>query len=240
MIEYSIDNNIGIIKFNSDNYNTIDNPLFTEPEKLNDFLNSGNVNAVILTGEGRHFCGGANKETLPILSSDKKKYTETIDKGKELLKLFEESPVPIVSVVKGSCFGAGLEIALSTHFIFSSKTAMFGFPEVGLGLMPGLGGTITSNRRIRKSVLTEIILSGEFLSSEEALDKGIVDYIYSGKDVFNQAVEFINRLILKRDPYQIKLILKSINNGYTMDRDMALKKESQYFAELASRQFSEK
>lgn len=240
MVEYSIENNLGIIKLNSDNYNTIDNPLFTDPQELDRFLNNSKIRAAIIMGEGRHFCGGANKDTLPLLSKDPEKYAETINRGKELLKIIQQSSVPVISVVKGSCFGAGLEIAISTHFIFSSKTAMFGYPEVNLGVMPGLGGTINSNRRIKRSVLTNMILSGDFLSSEDALEKGIVDYIYSGKEVFEKAVEFIDRLVLKRDPLQIELILKSINNGYVLDRDEALTLESRYFAELASLRFSEK
>lgn len=240
MVEYSIENNLGIIKLNSDNYNTIDNPLFTDPQELDRFLNNSKIRAAIIMGEGRHFCGGAKKDTLPLLSKDPEKYAETINRGKELLKIIQQSSVPVISVVKGSCFGAGLEIAISTHFIFSSKTAMFGYPEVNLGVMPGLGGTINSNRRIKRSVLTNMILSGDFLSSEDALEKGIVDYIYSGKEVFEKAVEFIDRLVLKRDPLQIELILKSINNGYVLDRDEALTLESRYFAELASLRFSEK
>ncbi len=240
MVEYSIENYFGIIKFNSDNYNTIDSPLFTDPKKLDSFLNNGNIKAVFIMGEGRHFCGGANKEKLPILSANPEKYAETINRGKELLKIIQQSSVPVVSVVKGSCFGAGLEIALSTHFIFSSKTAMFGFPEVNLGIMPGLGGTINSNRKIKRSVLTEMILSGDFLSSEEAVKKGIVDYVYKGKEVFEKAVEFIDKLVSKRDPLQIKLIIKSINNGYVLDRYEALRLESNYFAKLASIRFSEK
>lgn len=240
MVEYSIENNLGIIKLNSDNYNTIDNPLFTDPQELDRFLNNSKIRAAIIMGEGRHFCGGANKDTLPLLSKDPEKYAETINRGKELLKIIQQSSVPVISVVKGSCFGAGLEIAISTHFIFSSKTAMFGYPEVNLGVMPGLGGTINSNRRIKRSVLTNMILSGDFLSSEDALEKGIVDYIYSGKEVFEKAVEFIDKLVLKRDPLQIELILKSINNGYVLDRDEALTLESRYFAELASLRFSEK
>lgn len=239
MIEYSIDNSIGIIKLNSDNYNTISNPLFADPDELSEFLNSKNIRAAIIIGEGRHFCGGANIDTLSKLSSDRERYIEAIDKGKEVLKILQSSPIPIISVVKGSCFGAGLEIALCTHFIFSSKTAMFGFPEINLGIMPGLGGTVNSSRRIKRSDLTDMILSGDFLSSEEAMKKGIVDYIYKGKEVYNKAVEFINNLLENRDPLQVKFILNSINNGYVLGRDEALKIESQYFAELAYKKYSE-
>lgn len=239
MIEYSIENKIGIIKLNSDNYNTLNSPQFTEYEMLNDFLNKGKIRAAIITGEGRHFCGGANKESLPLLSENREQYIQLINEGKGLLKLIEESSVPVISVVKGSCFGGGLEIALSTHFIFSSKTAMYGFPEVTLGLMPGLGGTIRGNKRLSRSFLTKMILTGDYYSSKEALDNGIVDFIYRGKEVFDKAVEFIENVVLKRDSFQIELILKSINNGYAIDRNNALRLESEYFTELASKRFSE-
>lgn len=241
MVDYSIEGKIGIITLKSDNYNTISNPLFTSHNELSDFLNKDNLKAVIITGNGRHFCGGANIKYLSEQIKNKKdEFEQLVNKGKNLLSLIENSPVPIASVVKGSCFGAGLEIVLNSHFIFSSKTAMYGFPESELALMPGLGGTIISNEKIKRSVLTKMILTGEMINAEEALENGIVDYIYSGKDVLEKAIKYLNDLVSKRDKTQIEYILKSINNGYKLPREDALILESNFFTKLALKKFQER
>lgn len=240
MVKYSTLGDIGLITFKSDNYNTISNPIFTSYEELSEFLNKDNLRAVILTGYGRHFCGGANLDYLnEQIKTNKNEFEKLVNKGKALLSLLENSPVPVASVVKGSCFGAGLEIALNSHFVFSSKTAMFGFPESELELMPGLGGTIISNVKIKRSILTKMILTGEMISSEVALENGIVDFIYSGKNVLDKAIEYLNLLVSKRDKTQIKFILQSINNGYNLSREEALKIESKLFTDLAIKKFME-
>lgn len=237
MVKYSVENDIGVITLDSDNYNSIDSPLFADPKQLKQFLYSKEFRAAIIIGEGRHFSSGANLENLKDLSTGKEQLEYLLNQGKEILQIIENSPIPVASVVKGSCFGAGLEIAFSTHFIFASKTALFGFPESDHGLLPGLGGTIISNSRIKKSVLMEMILSGEFIDAESALQKNIVDFVYSGKTVFEEAKSYLVNITAKRSSMQIEFILKSINNGYTKLREEALNLESNYFAQLAIEKF---
>ena len=132
---------IGTLVLSNPPHNSFDQPLFAERSLVERVLDHPGQKALILQGEGRHFSHGADPAQLREQLRGPA-FQHEMDRGKELLALIADAPVPILALVRGGCLGAGLEIALCCHFRFAAASALFGFPEVGLGLIPGFGGPL--------------------------------------------------------------------------------------------------
>ncbi len=99
-----------------------------------------------------------------------------------------------MAAIEGACFGAGLEIAFCCNYRLAAESALFSFPEVTLGLLPGFGGTIRLPKLIGHRAAKKLILSGDMITSEEALRLGLVDEITGKKESFSKALELIKGL----------------------------------------------
>ncbi|MEJ2544817.1 MAG: enoyl-CoA hydratase/isomerase family protein, partial [Calditrichaceae bacterium] len=141
--------------------------------------------------------------------------------------------IPVVAAVQGSCLGAGLEIAMSCHFVFASKNAMFGFPEAGIQLMPGFSGTVFSKNRLKRKDIIELILSTKLINGEEASKIGLVDQIFPGNALLAQSISYLQTLTVNKPAHLIRTIMQSINNSERLSRDEALKIETENFVKLA-------
>jgi len=156
-----------------------------------------------------------------------------MDTGKNIISAIQQCPIPVIAAVQGSCLGAGLEIALACHFIFASKNAMFGFPESGIRLMPGFGGTVLSANRLRRHDIIKLILSAEMINGEEANKIGLVDKIYPRNRVTGQSIAYLHSLTADKPTHLIRTIMQSIHNSEVMPRNEALKMETESFIKLA-------
>lgn len=232
-INYYTQADIGIIEVDNPPYNLLTSPTFINPDELNKFLNSKQLKGIIIKGKGRNFCAGADQDILAEQIKNPDEFAKLMDAGKNIINIIHSAPLPVVAAVQGSCLGAGLEIALACHFIFASKNAMFGFPETSLSLMPGLGGTVLSSSRLNRNHIIQLILTAEMVNGTEAQKIGLVDKIYAGKDVVNQAIVYLQTLTANRPINLIRTIMESIHNSESMSRDEALKCETENFVKLA-------
>jgi enoyl-CoA hydratase len=231
-IIYSTREEIGIIELNNPPYNQLTSPDFINLTELSKFLNRDDIKGVIITGSGKNFCAGADLNILKDQIKDQSRFKKQMDGGKQIINMIYTSPIPVVAAVRGSCLGAGLEIALACHFICASKNAMFGFPETGLNLIPGLGGTVLS-RKINRSQMVSLLLSAQMINGEEAQKIGLVDRLYPTKDLITGTFEYLMALISDKPVELIKTIMQSIHNSEILSRDEALKYETKNFIKLA-------
>jgi enoyl-CoA hydratase len=213
--------------------NALVRPDFADKEELLAFFEDPELKAVILQGQGRHFCSGADPAGLAEGLRDNRSLREALDKAKELLQIISFAPVPVAALISGSCLGGGLEIALACHFRFASKTAMFGFPECGHSLMPGIGGTVASGHLMARRQLIDLILSGRMIGAEEAQQIGLVDFIGAGKTIEQEALRFLDSLTAGHSPKLIRTVMRSIHNGRRLPPTEALAEETRLFCELA-------
>jgi enoyl-CoA hydratase len=213
--------------------NALIHPVFADKAELLSFFANPDLKAVVLQGEGRHFCSGADPGSFADGLRDSGALQKALNDAKELLQIISFAPVPVAAVISGSCLGAGLEIALACHFRFAAKTAMFGFPECGHSLMPGLGGTITSGLLVAKQHLIDLILSGRMIGAEEALQIGLIDSVHPGKKNMEEAVRFLESLTRSHTPKLIRSVMRSIHNGRRLPMEEALAEETRLFCELA-------
>jgi enoyl-CoA hydratase/carnithine racemase len=227
---YSRQDSIGYIKLKSPAGNSMQNPVLTDMEELKDFLNSG-IKAAIITGEGHHFSSGADVNSIGRMITDPRKFEEDLNYGNEILEVIRDAGIPTLAAIKGACLGGGLELALACTFRFVTPNSILGFPEAGIGLMPGFGGTVTD--LIPRSLLVKLILNAHTISGEEALEAGLAQECWHTKELMEKSEKFLHTLVEHRSLKQIHYIMESISNSYKMDRDKALKRETELFIELA-------
>jgi enoyl-CoA hydratase len=153
--------------------------------------------------------------------------------GKKIIRLIENMDVPVVAVISGVCFGAGLEIALASHIRVCSENAIFAFPETNYGIMPGLGGTVMLTKLIGSGKSAEIILSGDIVNAPRALELKLVDHVVPAKELQDFSMRLLNRLTTDRDIDVIRSVMRSIHNADILSFEIALEKETKLFCSLA-------
>jgi enoyl-CoA hydratase len=143
-------------------------------------LHGSRLKGLILTGEGeKAFVAGADiAEMKPMTKGEAEAFSEL---GQQVTLLIESLPFPTIAAVNGYALGGGFEMALSCDFIFSTANAIFGLPEVKLGLIPGFGGTVRLCRVVGERRAKEIMFSGRNVLSEEAKALGITQDVFSNK-----------------------------------------------------------
>ena len=188
------------------------------------------INVIILTGSGKKaFIAGADIKIMEKLDS-KSAYDFGL-LGQELTYIIENSTKPIIALVNGFALGGGCEISLACHIRLASDNAIFGQPEVKLGLIPGWGGTQRLPRIVGKGLATELIITGKIIDSNEAYRIGLVNKILKKNNLIEESFEFA-KLILQNGPKAISKSLSSINNSSNSSLNDGLENELETFSKL--------
>jgi enoyl-CoA hydratase len=238
-LTYHQDGAVGWITISNPPYNALTHPVFAELQELQHFLATPSLKCAILTGEGRHFCSGADVEAMRDQARDPEGFRPQLDLGKALLNEITFATVPILAMIRGSCLGAGLEIALACHFRIASENAILGFPETEHNIMPGFGGPVLAYEQKVRRPLLELILSGRMLSGKDAFDAGFVDQVVLTSKLQASSVEFLHSLTANRSHVLIRAVMESLGNARRLPRQDALARETELFCQLAQQQFSE-
>jgi enoyl-CoA hydratase len=231
---FEIDDGIGRIVLGGAAVPRLAAPAFADPDALDAFLARDDLRGVVVAGAGRHFCGGADTEALSEALRDPVALGHALDRGKALLARLAAAPVPVVAAIRGQCLGAGLEIALACDFRIAADGAMFGFPEAGLGLLPGLGGTVPDLPRLARRTLVDLVVSARLIGASEALESGLVDAVVPASEVGEAAAARVRTLVEGRPTALVRAILQSIRNGRSLPRQQALRRETELFIALAA------
>jgi enoyl-CoA hydratase len=192
----------------------------------------GAVRAVILTGAGgRAFVAGADIAELARMEPlDAARLSR---EGQRVFEKIERCPKPVIAAVGGYALGGGCELALACHLRIASSSARFGLPEVGLGIIPGYGGTVRLARVVGLGHATEMILTGEPIDASRAREIGLVTAVVES-DVLLQEAKTLARRVTKNGPLAVRLALESIYRGVDLGAAEALDLESALFGLLAS------
>ena len=210
------------------------NALNTELVKdLDDFLEAirknSKVRVLIVVGD-EHFAAGADIKDM--LECDEEQAAD-FSFASTFQKLYELE-IPTIAAIEGYALGGGLELALTCDLRVVSRKAKMGFPETGLGIMPGAGGTVITPRLIGESKALELILMGTILDGEEAYRIGLVNKIVEPGQAFNEAMLWANKLV-KGAPLALKTAKKTIRDSlksgnYQDGLQIELKNWSKLFA----------
>ena len=189
-----VDNEIAILTLNRpEKLNTLNEELMSD---LNYFLEKIEQNhaikVIILRGAGRAFSAGLDIEKIKNATTSDLIMSDFL--GERWFKL-EKMIIPIIAEISGFALGGGLELALMCDFIIAGENAIFGFPEVNLGIMPGLGGTQKLLQKVGIQNAYEIIMLGDKFSAKTAQKYGLISEIYKNPD--NSSLELAQKIAKK-------------------------------------------
>jgi enoyl-CoA hydratase len=163
------------------------------------------VHVVLVTGAGeKAFIAGADIAELAKESSHSARDNSL--RGQAMCRAIEECGKPVIAVVNGYALGGGCEVALACHLRVASEAARFGLPEVGLGIIPGYGGSQRLPRIVGKAVALEMILTGKAVNAQEALRIGLVNRVAPPAEL-RGAAEALAREIMKNGPLAVRAAL---------------------------------
>ena len=213
--------------------NALDRRTMEELAAVTQQLQDGaDLRGMILTGAGeKAFVAGADIGELAEL--DPEQATQFALRGQAVLTAIERSRRPVIAGVNGFALGGGCELALACHLRVLSKTARIGLPEVGLGVIPGFGGTQRLTRVVGLGRALEIILSGEMITAEEAFRIGFANRIAEPAEVMDRCRD-LARSIDKRGPRAVSLALQAAVQGIEMPLSEALAHEAAHFGLAAA------
>jgi len=190
------------------------------------------VRGVLLTGAGeKAFVAGADIGELAMMSS--LAGVRVSRAGQDVFLRIERFPKPVLAAVGGYALGGGCELALACHLRIAGDNARFGLPEVGLGIIPGYGGTIRLARLVGLGRAVELTLTGEMIDAERALEIGLVSTVVPRSELLDRAKEFL-RKVTKNGPVAVRMALESVYRAVDTSTREALDYESSLFGLLAS------
>lgn len=214
-----IESGIATLTFNRPKaLNALNGALLKElSDALDKISEDENIRVLVLTGSGdKAFVAGADITELATLNALEAKYFAT--SGQEAINKLQALSIPVVAAVNGFALGGGSEMALACDFIYASETAMFGLPEITLGIIPGFGGTQRLPRLVGKNLAKEMIFTGKMISAAEAKDIGFVNKVCSPDSLIHDVMKTA-KSISKKGMVSLRAAKEVINAG--MDVDLA-------------------
>ena len=207
--------------------NALNSEVLDELDKCLDEIKANNdLRVLIITGEGRSFIAGADiKEMSDLGGLEAKAFG---NKGLSVFRKIETLPIPVIAAVNGFALGGGCELAMSCDIRIASNKALFGQPEVGLGLIPGFGGTQRLQRLVGQGWAKYLIYSAENIKADKALEIGLVQDVVEVEEL-EERVNTLAENIAKQAPIAVKLAKEAINQGAQVDIDQAMRIEENAF-----------
>ncbi len=220
---------VGVLKINRpEALNALNSALIDELSHFfSKSLFSTDIRALVVTGEGKAFVAGADISGFQNMKPEEAHILS--EKGQRLFDTIEGSRVPVLALVNGFALGGGLELALSCDFIVASRHAKMGLPEVGLGLIPGYGGTQRLSKSVGKSLAKAVTLSGEMFTAEQFYLWGLVVEVADSDQLMERGLWWANKMATK-SPSAIKLAKKAIEEGFDKEQREGLALEAQLFS----------
>ena len=196
------------------------------------FASDPEQGALIVTGAGeKSFISGADIQELAPL--DPRGAEEISRLGQRVVGSLERASKPVIAAINGYAFGGGCELALACHMRIASENAVMGLPEVGLGIIPGYGGTQRLPRLVGTGRALELILSGRRVKADEAERIGLVNRVVPLAALREEA-EKLAQSILKNGPLAVAAALEAVHRGMQLPLDHGLRFESCQFGVLAA------
>jgi enoyl-CoA hydratase len=186
------------------------------------------VRALLVTGAGeKAFVAGADIGEMKNFSPrEARAFSES---GVRVTAALEALPVPAIALVNGYALGGGCELALACDWILASENAVFGQPEVSLGIPPGFGGTQRLPRRVGLALALELLTTGRRMMADEALRVGLANHVYPAAELRQRGLEMA-REIAARAPLAVRLAKQAARRGQGLDLEHACALESGLFA----------
>ena len=217
---------------------TIDRPKALNalnPEVLADLkaafegIDQNAVRCVVLTGAGdKSFVAGADIGSMSTMTKAEGEAFGTL--GNDIFLMIEGFPLPVIAAVNGFALGGGCELAMSCDIRICSDNAMFGQPEVGLGITPGFGGTQRLARLVGMGMAKQLLYTARNIDAAEALRIGLVNAVIPQAELLDAALKMAGQ-IAKNAPIAVRACKKAVNEGMQVSIDKAVEIEEKLFGD---------
>lgn len=183
------------------------------------------IGAVVIWGGPKVFAAGADIKEMAGM--DFQEFFASAGGLQAAFSTLARIPKVVIAAVNGYALGGGCELAMTADFRYAGESAVFGQPEILLGVIPGAGGTQRLPRLVGVSKAKELVYTGRQVKADEALQIGLADRVLPDEDVYDSAVDVAARMA--GGPYALRMAKKAIDEGIDMDLDSALRLESTLF-----------
>ena len=227
---YEVNGAVGKITINREKaLNALNSQVLDELNATLDAVNLDEVRCLILTGAGaKSFVAGADIGEMSTLT--KAEGEAFGKKGNDVFRKLEVFPIPVIAAVNGFALGGGCELAMSCDIRICSDNAVFGQPEVGLGITPGFGGTQRLARLVGAGMAKQMIYTARNIKADEAYRIGLVTAVYPAEELMAQAEKMASGIV-KNAPIAVRNCKKAINEGLDVDMDKAIVIEEKLFGD---------
>lgn len=224
-VKTSIDSRIAILTIDHPPANAFNGQTMRELRAaFSDVVADRAVKAIIITGAGpRFFVAGADIKEMAQASSEGKA-RDLIANGQATFSLIEASRKPVIAAVNGFCLGGGMELFLSCHMRLAVPAARFGQPEINLGIIPGWGGTQRLTRQIGTARALELILTGDPIDADQAMQLGLLNKIVAPENLLDEAKTLAGKIATKGG-LAVTAAVKAVYEGLRLPPDEGLRLE---------------
>ena len=229
VVRWETDDQIGIITVNRpEQLNALDESTLRALLKvLESGAASGEIRAVIVTGAGdRAFVAGADLGSMKDMNRTEAQNWSLL--GQTVFSTIEDLPKPVIAAVNGFALGGGCELALACDVRLAAERAIFGQPEVTLGMPPGFGGTYRLARVIGEGRARDLIFTGRTVGAAEAWELGLVSKVVSDDSLMEEAVRLALK-IASNGPVALAHAKEAMNRNRYLSRDEATRTEAVLF-----------
>lgn len=229
-VDYEVKGQVGIITINRPQaLNALNSEVLDDLNNVFDSVDQNEVRCLILTGSGdKSFVAGADIGEMSTLT--KAEGEAFGKKGNDLFRKIETFPLPVIAAINGFALGGGNEIAMSCDFRICSDNAVFGQPEVGLGITPGFGGTQRLARLVSPGYAKQLIYTARNIKADEAYRIGLVNQVTTLEELLPTA-EKLASVIASNAPIAVRNCKKAINDGLQVNMDEAIVVEEKLFGD---------
>lgn len=222
---------IGVISIKNPPGNTLSGDVLRNLDScMNELIESSSVKVIIITGSGRSFSKGADISEMGKCKTPEEA-VEFSRLGQRVFLNIENSPKPVIAAINGFCLGGGLELALSCHLRIASDNAVFGMPEIYLGMIPAFGGSYRLPLVIGRTRAIHLVLSGIKIKSAEAEKVCLVNLVFPKDELMQNAKSLADQMTHKSSS-SMSYVLKSIIRSSATDAGKAMEIENTCLREL--------
>lgn len=229
-VNYEVDGRVAVLTINRPKaLNALNSAVLDEINEVLDTVDVNAVRALIITGAGeKSFVAGADIGEMSTLT--KAEGEAFGKKGNDVFRKIETLPIPVIAAINGFALGGGCEISMACDIRICSENAVFGQPEVGLGITPGFGGTQRLARTVGVGMAKQMIFTGRNIKADEALRIGLVNAVYPLGELMDAAKKMAS-IIASNAPIAVRNCKKAINEGLQVDIDDAIVIEEKLFGD---------
>ena len=227
---YEVKGNIAILTISREKaLNALNSEVLNDLDAALDAVDVNAVRALIITGAGKKsFVAGADIGEMSTLTPEEGEAFGK--KGNDVFRKIETFPIPVIAAVNGFALGGGNEICMSCDIRICSDNAVFGQPEVGLGITPGFGGTQRLARLVSPGMAKQMIYTARNIKADEAYRIGLVNAVYPQEELMDAAKKMASG-IAKNAPIAVRNCKKAINEGLQVNMDEAIVIEEKLFGD---------